>query len=70
MSTLVITIIIASILIELALIGLGISWLLTGKSSLRPGACGRDPTKKKDECSKNSCDLCEREKPNDKLPKK
>lgn len=39
---------------------LGISWLLTGKSKLQPGACGRDPTKKRggEECG-GSCQLCD-----------
>jgi hypothetical protein len=42
---------------------LGIGWLLTGKSKIKPGACGRDPTKNKDEnCSESkiSCGLCKK----------
>jgi len=58
MDTLFITIGIAFILVMAAVGLLAISWLFTGKSTLRPGACGRDPTKKKrPECG--SCDLCE-----------
>lgn len=41
---------------------LGISWLLTGKSSLQPGACGRDPTKKRRDEECGSCQLCDEDK--------
>lgn len=63
MSTLALTIIIACVLVLLAVAGLGISWLLTGKSSLKPGACGRAPTKKRDsQCGTDvSCGLCGKE---------
>lgn len=58
MDTLLVTIGLAFILVCLAVGLLAVSWLFTGKSTLRPGACGRDPTKKKStECG--SCDLCE-----------
>lgn len=58
MDTLLITLGIAFVLVLAAVGLLAISWLFTGKSTLRPGACGRDPTKKKSsECG--SCDLCE-----------
>lgn len=43
---------------------MAIGLLLKGKSILRPGACGRDPTKNRDrqDCgSKSSCSLCEKE---------
>lgn len=64
MSTLTLTIIIAFVVVLFAVAALAISWLLTGKLSLRPGACGRDPTKKRDDesCGKNqTCGLCKRD---------
>lgn len=67
MSTLVLTLGIAFVVVLIAIASLAISWLFTGKSSLRPGACGRDPTKKRDDktCGpQTSCMLCE--KPEDK----
>jgi hypothetical protein len=76
MSDLGLTIIIASVLVVLAMAFLGISWLITGKLSLRPGACGRAPTKDRDEhCGKDvTCGLCgknEKKKNEDKdVPKK
>lgn len=68
MSTLLLTLAIAFIIIVLAIAFLAIGWLITGKSKIQPGACGRDPTKKKndEECGKGSCGLCEREEPNKK----
>jgi hypothetical protein len=63
MSTLLMTVIIACIVCFLGLILFGISWILTGRSRLQPGACGRDPTKKREdsECgTKSACQLCER----------
>lgn len=37
---------------------LSIGWLLTGKSKIQPGACGRNPTAK--DCgNKISCQLCD-----------
>jgi hypothetical protein len=43
---------------------MGISWLITGKLKMRPGACGRDPTKKRDDeegCGTNvNCQLCKK----------
>jgi hypothetical protein len=58
------TIIIACIVVLLAMAILGISWLITGKLSLRPGACGRAPTKDRDEhCGKDAtCGLCGKNK--------
>lgn len=62
MSNFVITLIIAIVLMLLALIGLGIGWILTGKSFSR-GSCGYNPNKKKSRCDSNSsCDLCAPEK--------
>lgn len=63
MSTIVLTIIIAFIIVLLAVGLLAIGWLITGKSKIRPGACGRDPTKKRNEScedDKASCGLCEK----------
>jgi len=64
MSNLFLTFSIAFVLVVFALTLLGISWLIKGKLSIKPGACGRDPTKKQDEsCGKKvSCGLCEGEK--------
>jgi len=47
------------ILIALGLLGLG--WLVTGRQKIEGGACGKDPTRKRDEeCNtKISCMLCE-----------
>ncbi len=64
MSVLLLTLAIAFIIIVIAIAFLGIGWLITGKSKLRPGACGRDPTKKRDssECGTGtdvSCTLCD-----------
>lgn len=63
MSTLLLTLTIAFVIVMLALAGLAIGWLLTGKSIIRPGACGRDPTKKRDDksCGTNTCSLCEKQ---------
>lgn len=64
MSTLLLTLLIAFIVVLLALAALGIGWLLTGKVRLQAGACGRAPTKKKDPkegCgTTSSCSLCEK----------
>lgn len=55
---------IAFIVIILAIACLAIGWLITGKTKIERGACGRDPTQKRGEsCSTTtSCDLCEPEK--------
>lgn len=61
MSTLFLTLAIAFVVVVIALALLGISWLLTGKSKIRPGACGRDPTKKQEDDScgtTTNCHLC------------
>lgn len=58
MSDTVLTIILAFVVIVLALLGLGIGWLLTGKSKLR-SSCGQDPNKRAGSCkSKSSCSIC------------
>jgi len=69
MSTLLITVGLAFIIVVLALALLGIGWLVTGNSRIRPGACGRAPDRKRDdqECGKNtSCSLCEKPENKDK----
>lgn len=69
MSTFLLTLAIAFIVVVIAIAFLAFGWLVTGKSKIRPGSCGRDPTKKRDDedCSKSACNLCEREKKNDHL---
>lgn len=64
MNTIWLTIGLAFVVVLIAVAILGISWLLTGKLSLRPGACGRDPTKKKDDAScgnEQTCGLCKKD---------
>ena len=64
MSSLLVTLGFAFAIVLIAVVLMAIGLLLKGKSILRPGACGRDPTKKRDEgdCgSKSSCSLCEKE---------
>lgn len=63
MSTLLFTILLAFIVVVIAIALLAIGWLLTGKNKIVPGACGRDPTKKRDkDCSEDniSCGLCKK----------
>ncbi|MBA3958146.1 MAG: hypothetical protein H0X51_07125 [Parachlamydiaceae bacterium] len=66
MSTLLITISIAFVFVLIGVAALAISWLITGKSNIHAGACGRAPSKKRNkDCGSNaSCSLCE--KPDDK----
>ncbi|MBS0622038.1 MAG: hypothetical protein JSR80_03665 [Verrucomicrobia bacterium] len=66
MSTFVVTLIVTVILAALALVGLCIGLILTGKPKIKRGSCGYDPTKKRDpSCGKNvKCPLCE-EDPDD-----
>ncbi len=61
MSSLVTTIIITVILVLLAVAGLSIGLILTGKPKITRGTCGWDPKKKKDAaCGKKiKCPLCE-----------
>ncbi len=58
------TIVIAAIVVLLAVAGLAIGLILTGKSKLRMGSCGWDPNKKRDDsCGKKiQCPLCKPEK--------
>lgn len=61
--TIIYTITAAFILIGGALALIGIGYMLTGKSKIQPGSCGRAPSQKKDENCGNdvTCELC---KPN------
>jgi len=60
MSSFAVTLIITIVLVGLAIAGLAIGLILTGKSKLRRGSCGLDPTKLRDnECDKEkSCNVC------------
>lgn len=62
MSALLLTLGIAFFIIVLSLAFMGISWLLTGKLKIKPGACGRDPNKKREEsCGTDvNCQLCDK----------
>jgi hypothetical protein len=68
MTTLLPTLALAFVIVLIAIACLAIGWLTTGKSKIRAGACGRDPTKQQSEkegCSTEvSCSLCK--KPEDK----
>jgi hypothetical protein len=55
-SNLFLTLIIAFVMIVFAIALLAIGWLVTGKTKIEK-ACGRDPTKKKEE-SCHTCELC------------
>jgi hypothetical protein len=65
MSNLFLTLVIAFVLIVIAIACLATGWLITGKTKIERGSCGRDPTKKKDaNCeTTQSCDLCEHHTP-------
>lgn len=71
MSTLFLTLILSFIIVLIAIFALAIGWLITGKSIIKRGSCGRAPRKKEDEdCGTDiSCDLCSntKEKTDDKL---
>lgn len=56
MPNLFLTLVIAFVIIVFAIALLAIGWLITGKTKIEK-ACGRDPTKKKDE-SCHACDIC------------
>jgi len=63
MPSLPLTLAIAFVVVMLALALMGISWLITGKLKIRPGACGRDPRSLRDdkECGTGAnCHLCEK----------
>lgn len=62
MSSFLTTLVITIVLVGLALAALAIGLILTGKSRLRRGSCGMDPTKLRDkscdEEKQSSCGLC------------
>lgn len=64
MSNVLITILIAALVIGGCIVLLSISRLLSGRTRIQGGMCGKDPTKKKESCDdKNdddSCGLCGR----------
>lgn len=49
---------IAFVVIVLALACLAIGWLITGKTKIEGGACGRDPTKKREDDCQSLCSMC------------
>jgi hypothetical protein len=59
-SNLFVTLVIAFVVIVIAIACLAIGWLITGKTKIERGACGRDPYQKRDDSceSTQSCDLC------------
>lgn len=65
MSTLLVTIAVAFAFVAGALAFMGISWLITGRLSIKPGACGRDPTKKRSDAEgcgdQPDCMLCKKD---------
>lgn len=63
MSNFLVTLLISFAVIALSIGALAIGWLITGKQKLKPGACGRDPNKKKDkDCgAAANCQLCEKQ---------
>lgn len=60
MSNWLITFVAAFILFALAMAGLALGWLVTGKPKITRGTCGRDPTLPKDDSCKDQpeCPLC------------
>jgi len=61
MGTTITTIIVASCVVFLAIILLGIGALITGKNRIVRGACGMDPEKARDQrCGEgeNTCEIC------------
>ena len=70
MSTILLTLILAFVIVVIALGLLGLGWLITGKSRIRPGACGRDPHKrqsKEEGCGDDiTCSLCEKKETKEK----
>lgn len=60
MSTIALTVLLGSVILVLGLLFMAIGWLLTGKSRIKPGMCGKNPhLKKEEEGSCGTCDLCE-----------
>lgn len=69
MSTLILTLMIAFILVVLAIAALSVGWLFSGKSKIVRSASGSDPNKLREkECGTDTkCGMCETEI--DKKPK-
>lgn len=63
MPNLFVTLVIAFVLIVLAIASLAIGWLITGKTKIERGSCGRDPTQKRDENCRTPCELCATQEP-------
>lgn len=64
MSQWMLTLGLAFFLVFVAILCLGIGWLITGKTRVRGGMCGRDPTKKEDSCDDTEdkgCSVCHKE---------
>ncbi|KAF3363166.1 hypothetical protein PHSC3_000353 [Chlamydiales bacterium STE3] len=64
MSTLALTLTFSFVIVLIAICSLAIGWLITGKSKIKGGMCGKVPGKKEDneECNTSiSCDLCTRQ---------
>jgi len=63
MSTLMVTLLLTFVFMSVALALLGISWLITGKSRIRLGMCGRVPTQEQDPkkgCgTQTTCSICQ-----------
>jgi len=66
MSTIFLTVLIAFVIVVFALACLGVGKLITGRSKLQIGMCGRDPNKKRDDKSgcgtSKHCSLCDQDK--------
>jgi hypothetical protein len=62
MSSFLITVVLTIVLVSLAIIGLSIGLILTGKSRIRRGGCGMVPGKKRDDScdEQSSCGVCGR----------
>lgn len=69
MSNLFLTLVIAFVIIVIALACLSIGWLITGKTKIERGSCGRDPNKKRDDDCDSVCHVCSKS-PNDKKDNK
>ncbi len=60
MSSLLLTLAIAFVIVLISIGLLAIGWLISGKARIRPGACGRDPHKNREDCQTSaSCQLCD-----------
>lgn len=64
MSSILLTLMVAFVLVILAISALSIGWLISGKSKITRGGCGIDPTKTRStDCGKEmKCGLCDTDK--------